>query len=126
VIIDGESLEIIAVAEEKGSVHDFELFKMSRSRIQPQINSCNDTRYLGIDNLHANNTQPKKKSKLHKLTELEKLKNKIIASARIVIEHVNATLKRFKILANRYRNKQKKHGLRFTLIAELYNVNLRF
>ena len=125
-IINGETLEIIAVAEAKGSVHDFELFKRSKTKIAAHINSCNDTGYLGIDNLHANSTLPKKSSKLHKLTALEKLKNHIISSARIVIEHVNGALKRFKILANRYRNKQKKHALRFTLIAELYNANLRF
>lgn len=119
-------MEIISVAEAKGSVHDFELFKRSKTKIAPHINCCSDTGYLGIDKLHPNSTLPKKNTKLHKLTALEKLKNKIISSARIVIEHVNSALKRFKILANRYRNKQKKHALRFTLIAQLYNANLKF
>jgi hypothetical protein len=90
------------------------------------INACGDTGYIGLDKLHTNITLPKKSSKLHKLTDLERLRNTVISSARIVIEHVNGALKRFKILANRYRNKQKKHSLRVTLIAELYNANLRF
>ena len=126
VIINGETLEIIAVAEAKGRTHDFELFKRSRTQIAPHINNCSDTGFIGIDKLHANSTLPKKSSKKHELTALERLRNTIISSARIVIEHVNGALKRFKILANRYRNKQKKHALRFTLIAELYNANLRF
>ena len=114
------------MAEAKGSVHDFELFKRSRTRIIDKIHCSNDLGYLGISKFNANNTTPAKNSKYHKLTELEQLKNKLISSARIIIEHTNGALKRFKILANRYRNKQKKHLLRFTLIAELYNANLGF
>ena len=125
-VINGETLEIICVAHARGSVHDFELFKRSKTRIISKINICADLGYLGIDKLHTNATTPKRTPKKQKLTVLERLKNTIISRNRIVVEHVNGVLKRFKILTNRYRNKQKKHGLRFTLIAELYNANLRF
>ncbi|WP_338564268.1 hypothetical protein [Acinetobacter sp. KS-LM10] len=36
---------------------------------------------------------------------------------RIVIEHVFGTLKRFKIFIEHYRNRGKRLGLRFSLIA---------
>ena len=44
-----------------------------------------------------------------------------LARERIVIEHVNRRLKIFKILAERYRNRRRRFGLRCNLIAALYN-----
>ncbi len=43
---------------------------------------------------------------------------------RIGIEHVFGRLKTFKILAVRYRNRGKRLGLRFNLIAGVYNMEL--
>ncbi|MDR2699708.1 MAG: hypothetical protein LBC12_02685 [Nitrososphaerota archaeon] len=40
---------------------------------------------------------------------------------RIFIEHVNAWIKRFKILKYMYRNKRKRYGLRVSLICGIYN-----
>ena len=40
---------------------------------------------------------------------------------RIRVEHVIGALKRFRILAERYRNRRRRFGLRFNLIAGLYN-----
>lgn len=42
----------------------------------------------------------------------------------IYIEHINAHIKKFKILSTRYRNKRKKHGLRMSLICGIYNYEL--
>ncbi|MCK8641681.1 hypothetical protein M1L59_13405, partial [Acinetobacter schindleri] len=43
---------------------------------------------------------------------------------RIGIEHVFGSLKTFKILAERYRNRGKRLGLRFNLIAGIYNLRI--
>nr|WP_084763132.1 MULTISPECIES: hypothetical protein [Nostocales] len=43
----------------------------------------------------------------------------------VVGEHINRKLKIFKILSDRYRNRRKRFGLRFNLIAGLYNYELR-
>jgi DDE superfamily endonuclease len=71
--------------------------------------------------LHANSELPKKRSKKHPLTKEEKRINRRIASERAVNEHVIGALKRFKIIADRYRNRRKRFGLRFNLIAGIYN-----
>ena len=47
------------------------------------------------------------------------------SNERVVGEHINRRLKIFKILADRYRNRRKRFGLRFNLIAGLYNYELR-
>jgi hypothetical protein len=43
---------------------------------------------------------------------------------RIVVEHVNRRLKIFRILAERYRNRRKRFGLRFNLISAILNFEL--
>jgi hypothetical protein len=42
----------------------------------------------------------------------------------VVAEHVNRKLKIFRILAERYRNRRKRFGLSFNLIAAIVNFEL--
>ena len=49
----------------------------------------------------------------------------IFRSQRVLNENVIGKLKRFKILSDRYRNRRKRFGLRFNLIAGLYNHELK-
>lgn len=83
-----------------------------------------DTGYQGIHKRHANSSLPKKRSKKHPLTKDDKQRNRQIASDRVVNEHVIGALKRFKIIADRYRNRRKRFGLRFNLIAGIYNLQM--
>ena len=83
-----------------------------------------DTGYQGIVNLHPNAEVPKKRSKKKELTPEEKLANKILSSQRVVVENVIREVKIFRIVAERYRNRRKKFGLRFNLLAAIYNLNL--
>lgn len=83
-----------------------------------------DTGYQGIKKIHANSSHPKKKSKKNPLTKEDKKQNKAISSERVANEHVIGKIKRFKIVADRYRNRRKRFGLRFNLIAGIYNFEL--
>lgn len=67
---------------------------------------------------------PKKKSKKNPLTEKEKQANRELSSQRVLNEHVIGMIKRFKIIADRYRNRRKRFGLRFNLIAGICNAEL--
>jgi hypothetical protein len=58
------------------------------------------------------------------LTKEEKKRNQEIASQRVANENVIGMLKRIKIIADRYRNRRKRFGLRFNLIAGIYNLEL--
>ena len=84
-----------------------------------------DTGYLGLQKLHTNTSMPKKKSKKQPLTQLDKLNNKMLSSERVANEHVIGMVKRFKIVADRYRNRRKRFGLRFNLIAGVCNFELQ-
>ena len=117
-------MEIIATAFGNGSKHDYRLFKENYAGIAQGILCLADTGYLGINKLHTNSQIPAKKSKLHPLTPEQKAANRELASKRIFVEHVIGKLKVFRILSERYRNRRKGFGLRFNLIASLYNLEL--
>ncbi len=80
---------------------------------------------MGIKKIHNNTLIPKKKSKLNPLSHEDKKDNKIFASKRIFVEHVIGVLKQFRILSEVYRNRRKRFGLRFNLIAGIYNFELK-
>lgn len=101
------------------------MFKESRTHIYPDVKVITDTGYLGIQKMHKNAELPKKKSKKNPLTKEDKKNNKKLSSDRALNENVIGMLKRFKIIADKYRNRRKRFGLRFNLIAGLYNWELR-
>jgi hypothetical protein len=122
--VNQKTKEIIATAFGSGSTHDFHLFKESHSVISAHICTLADAGYLGISNLHENSQIPAKKSKLHPLTKEQKSYNHKLSSERIFVENVIRRLKIFRILSERYRNRRKRFGLRFNLIAAIYNLEL--
>ena len=85
-----------------------------------------DKGYQGIANIHSLSFTPIKKPHKRELTKEEKRYNSNLSKFRISIEHVNRRIKRFKMFQYRYRNKQKKHLLRISLICGIYNFELGF
>jgi DDE superfamily endonuclease len=73
---------------------------------------------------HTFQTGSKKSTKKKPLTKEEKEQNRKISSERVVNENVIGSLKRFKIINDRYRNRRKRFGLRFNLIAGIHNMEL--
>jgi IS5 family transposase len=115
---------ILATAFSIGKVHDFKLFKRSRTALGPQTRCLADSGYLGIAKQHENSRTPHRGSKLHPLTGKQKSENRQLARERFVAEHTIGSLKIFRILSERYRNRRRRFGLRFNLIAALYNHEL--
>lgn len=122
--MDKKTKAIICTAFCNGKRHDFRLFKESKTRIHPEIKTVTDTGYQGIQKLHRKSELPKKRSKNNPLTKEDKKKNQELASERVANENVIGMLKRFKIIADKYRNRRKRFGLRFNLIAGIYNLEL--
>jgi len=115
---------VLCVAITNGKRHDFRLFKESRTHIHKDIQAETDTGYQGIAEIHANSVLPKKRTKKIPLTKDEKRRNKEISSQRATNEHAIGFIKRFKILSERYRNRRKRFGLRFNLIAGICNFDM--
>jgi DDE superfamily endonuclease len=123
-VVDQATQTIICAAHGKGSGHDFKLFKTSQVRLQPHTIALTDTGYLGLQHLHAKTTMPKKRSKNKPLSKDNEQNNRQLAQQRVRVENVIACIKRFKIISDKYRNRRKRFGLRFSLIAALYNHSL--
>ncbi|MEH1830905.1 MAG: transposase family protein [Nostoc sp.] len=77
-----------------------------------------------LRDFQADTRNSAKKTRGGKLSYEDKKSNQELAKIRILGEHVNRRLKVFKILSLTYRNRRKRFGLRFNLIATLYNYEL--
>ena len=125
IVICAKTKQVIAVFTGRGRIHDFNLWKKSIGvKVLRHIKIQGDSGYQGIDKFHKNSETPKKKSKKHPLTKKEKANNRRIGSERIIVEHVNRWLKRFRIIAECYRNRRKRFGLRVSLFCGIHNYEL--
>jgi hypothetical protein len=123
-VVDKKSHKIICTSFCNGKRHDFRLFKESKTHIHPDTDVLVDTGYQGIKKIHSRSALPTKKTKKKPLTKEDKKTNRQLASERVLNENVIGVLKRFKIIADRYRNRRKRFALRFNLIAGIYNWEL--
>jgi hypothetical protein len=108
----------------RGPTHDFALYKRSKVEPHGNLEVLADSGYQGLMKLHAKSKTPHKKPRKSELSDEQKQSNRELAGRRVVVEHVIRSLKIFRILAERYRNRRKRFSLRFNLIAGLYNHEL--
>ena len=104
-----------------GRTHDFSLRKQS-SKIPKNASVLADSGYQGLQKIHPKTILPHKRRRKCALSSEQKAHNTILASKRIVVEHVFARLKKFKILGSIYRNSQRKLNLRFNIISGIHNL----
>ena len=100
------------------------MFTRSKTRLLPETLGLGDSGFQGMALLHPHSRIPKKRSKRHRLTREERAANRQLARERVVAEHILRSLKVFRILSERYRNRRRRFGLRFNLIAAIYNYEL--
>lgn len=101
-----------------------EKFKLNRIPMLPEQLCLADKGYQGMAKLHPSSCTPTKKSRKAKLDKFECQHNRLLARLRVVAEHINRKLKVFRILAELYRNRRRRFGLRFNLIAAIINFKL--
>ncbi len=119
---DKSTGKIVATAFCEGKTADYALFKRSRTALVAAKEALADSGYQGLEKRCKNSRTPTKKSKKHPLSDAERERNKDISRQRIGCEHVIGRLKVFKILSERYRNRRRRFGLRFNLLAAICNL----
>lgn len=92
--------------------------------MKPEQLCLADKGYQGITKLHPSSCTPTKKPRKQRLDKDERQHNRALARLRVIAEHINRRLKIFRILGERYRNRRKRFGLRFNLIAAILNFEL--
>jgi DDE superfamily endonuclease len=94
-----------------GGIHDLVLLRMTRlmERLEPEEAAMVDKGYEGLGKYYPEHRiyQPIKARKNQPLTLEEKASNRQVSQYRIVVEHTNAQLNQYQVLAQVYR-----HGLR--------------
>ena len=123
-VVNGATRQVLCTAHGRGPTHDFALYKRSGIELHESLEVLADGGYQGLSKLHGKSVTPHKKPRKAELTAEQKRSNRELASRRVVVEHVIRSLKIFRILAERYRNRRKRFSLRFKLIAGLYNYEL--
>jgi IS5 family transposase len=124
-VISQQTGQIICLQVANGRKHDFRVYKESRLPILKTTQIQADSGYQGIQNKHGNSKIPHKGKKKQPLTKAQKKENHLLSSTRVLVENIIRTLKIFKILAEKYRNRRKRFGLRLNLIAAICNFQLK-
>ena len=117
---------IIHVSKTKpGSIHDFSVYKED-TPIPKNSTALADSGYQGLDKLHARTEIPFKATKNKPLDKEDKAYNRALSRIRVKVENVLRQLKIFRILSDRYRNKNKRYNLKFNIIAGIVNFKNGF
>ena len=125
VIVHWQTDLILDIQTSKGSIHDFKLYKDTCPDWLPDNTKLlADSGYQGIAKLHKQTFTPFKKPRGGQLLELYKQANHYLAKFRIMVEHKIGLIKRFKIVAHKYRNRRQRYDLRMKLFASIVNFEL--
>lgn len=108
-----------------GTVHDFSLLEEGEE-IPQGVHAIGDSGYEGLKNIHEDSEIPNKKPKGGELTEAEKDSNRVLSRIRVIVENILGDIKIFRIMSDRYRNKQLKFNEKFRIIAGIVNMKNGF
>jgi hypothetical protein len=119
----------------KGSTHDYALYKHSHPCLPDEVVVGLDLGFQGIEQDYPklNCLLPfKKKSpgrgkrgvKAEPLSELQKAFNKLLASARVVVEHTNSRVKKFRIFGDEFRNRLKHYDTMTDVVCGIVNFRI--
>ena len=120
-MIDLHSGQFVAVASGKGRTHDLRLWRTSEGRLLKGCLCLADKGYQGIAKQHEMSITPRRKSPRKALPVADKQANRALTKLRLRVEHSIRRLKRFRIFAERYRNRRRRFGLRLHLLAGILN-----
>lgn len=127
-VVDERKKILILTPTKSGRRHDKRLTdKAGLAQVIPDhVTIFTDTGLQGIQTTHPNTLIPKKATKLHPLTDMEKQNNRIISGLRVIVEHAIGGMKRFGAACQIYRNRiPNTDDLFFLLSAGLWNFHLQ-
>jgi hypothetical protein len=119
----------------KGSTHDYALYKHSHPKLPSSVERDLDLGYLGIETDYPglvcvlpfkrkNPGRGKVGVKAEPLTETQKLFNKALASARVVVEHTNSRVKKFRMFGEEFRNRLKHYDVMTDIVCGIVNFRI--
>jgi hypothetical protein len=104
-----------------GRVHDLELRRRGPP-LPPNARIYADSGYQGLQHHHPAVELPFKRSKGRALCADDRDYNRALGSFRVRVEHAIAKIKRFRIMADRFRYPRFTHATKFAIAAGLVNL----
>jgi len=113
-------------AKKKGKRHDYDIFKENHPLTPKQVVNVVDLGYLGVDKDFPEqlSSLPNRKKRNKELSQEEKEHNKSHSRKRIVIEHTICRLKKYRILADIFRNKLRRYNKMSDIVSGLVNYQV--
>ena len=109
----------------EGSVHDKKICDEEPFEFQQEIELLQDLGYQGHTPKNAVIQMPVKSSKYKKLTEEEKIANRMKSSRRVAIEHAISGIKRCRIVKDKFRYRRYGYDdLVMELACGLHNLRV--
>jgi transposase len=131
IITDKKGLILNVSKSRPGRAHDYKYFKQTKLpcwlKKNQDVKVLADAGYQGVnkDYPNINFKIPVKRTRAKKeLTRKEKIYNTKLRKKRIVIEHTFAYLKKYQVLAGKYRNLKENYSAMFKSIAFLTNLRM--
>ena len=111
---------------QKGRMHDYDIYKENRPATPKQVVNVFDLGYIGAEKDFPEQLSsiPNRK-KINIGLSLEEIEyNKNHSKKRIVIEHTICRLKKYRILADIFRNRLNKHNKIYDIVSGLVNYRI--
>ncbi len=114
------------VGYKKGRKHDYDVCKRNHPVIPKEVVNVFNLGYLGVETDFPEQLSalPYKKKRNQFLSDDEKDYNKIHSKKRIIVEHTISRLKKYRILADVFRNKLRKYNKVSDIVAGLVNYRI--
>ena len=112
--------------KQKGRKHDYKIYKKNHPKLPKDVTSMFDLGFLGVekDYPEQKSSLPIKKDKDCELTVQQKEYNREHSKRRIVIEHVIARLKKYKIMNDVFRNRLRNNDKVSDIVSGLVNYRI--
>jgi hypothetical protein len=126
IMVNNRGYILHKVSHKKGKRHDYDVYIKNHPVAPKEVVTVVDLGYLGIEKDFPEQLSalPCKKKRNLDLSQEEIEYNKFHSKKRIVIEHTICRLKKYRILADVFRNKLKKHDKVSDIVAGLVNYRI--
>jgi len=135
ITVNTQGLILHRTPHARGSKHDYALYKWRCPRLPDDVRLGLDLGYDGIQNdcPELNVSVPYKRRspgrgkrgvKAKPLTPEQKDYNKMLSAERVVVEHTISRLKKFRIMAHKFRNRLKHYDVMTDIVCGLVNLRI--
>ena len=125
-MINNHGLIIHKTKHKKGHRHDYNIYKKNHPVTPKQVVSVFDLGYLGVEKDYPEqlSSLPYKKKKDQELSAEEKECNKSHSRKRIVIEHTICRMKKYRIMADVFRNRLRNYDKVSEIVSGRVNYRI--